>query len=249
MKKALAILLLLLTLTSCTSVGNFFGYDKSVKENFLTFYDREMTLDEFCGSENEYNISVQVNYSEVALRLKKESGEWSGELRLYQKDPKTSITEIVEEIPVSVFDNKITLHSNTEKEVPLNVLFLYNFNVQNCNVTKSFVETIDYPLEEVRGDYPLEEIQSYMELFYDEIISCLMKFDEKDAYFSAIESLQQFVYIKNNTHPDNPTHLISFGFDGGTDIKQFYPNFGSFENITLLLIEDGSIGMTPIFSV
>lgn len=237
MKKLLSIILILSIIISCTTGCSFIGYDKGARENFLNFYNRELTIDKFCGTEDGYEISVQIDYTLVLLSLKRQNEEWQGALLLYEEDPKTSLTECLEEIPVSVSDDTITIHSESKKEIPLNVLFLYNFNIQNCSVEKSYVLTIDHPLEEIWADYPLEEMQTYMTLFYDEIITCLTKFEQKDEYFSAIKNLQKVIYIKSNMYPENPTYSISFGFDGETNTKQFTPGYGSFEKITLLFNE------------
>ena len=82
----------------------------------------------------------------------------------------------------------------------------------------------------------MEEITPYMETLYSELYSNLSLFDRKEDYFKSIEQLQSVVYIKDLIEKDIPGHNLSFGFNGDENIK-WYPGYGSFEHISLLIFE------------
>jgi len=222
-------------LTSC----KFNAQNKEVNQNFYNIYTSKTTLDEFCGNHKDYMINIDIEKTTVQLVLKKDDiGQWSGGLKLYD-ELKGESQKLVEEIPIVIINNEIVIQSTEEKKVPVTIWFFNHFDIEKCKIKESASDVIGIPLtEEMIGDYPIKDIKSYMEMFYNEIISNLNLFDRKDDYFSAISELDSFVF--NRQRSKNPCYKLSFGFTGNEEVKWDLA-FGKMGSVSMVFSERSPI--------
>ncbi|MDR2600006.1 MAG: hypothetical protein LBC73_06985 [Oscillospiraceae bacterium] len=185
-KKVLFLCTIIITIVMLTGCGRRINPD--VIEIFEEAY-RQSTFAEFTEGMSRYRMVVLLGVTEVELLLRYVDDAWTGTLKHSELD-KPYEERIVESLVAEISGDYLVIYSEPESMIPLADFFFNRFEPAFFVIERAGYGTFeDRQTAIANGIYDLDYSVEFMELFYNNFISVLSNFEEKDRYFYSLNKI------------------------------------------------------------